>query len=186
MVNAAEIAREAGIDRKTVEGYFQIIEDLLIGGRIPPFTKRAKRRLVTGDKFFFFDTGIYRTLRPVGPLDTPEEIDGAAFKTLLLQEITALNDYFGLGLAVYYWRTSSNIEVDFVIYGRNTFIAVEVKRSRYVKKDMMSGLKLFKADYPQAKCFLACGVGGKEYRNGIEVWPFEDFIINLPVILGIR
>ena len=47
-------------------------------------------------------------------------------------------------------------------------------------------LKLFKADYPQAKCFLTCGVDSKEYHHGIEVWPFEEFITNLPKILGIR
>ncbi len=185
-VNSTEIAREVGIDRKTVEGYFQITEDLLVGARIPPFTRRAKRRLVTGDKFFFFDAGIYRTLRPVGPLDTPEEINDAALETLLLQEITALNDYFGLDLTIYYWKTSLGAEVDFVIYGKNTFIAIEVKRSHRVKNDLMTGLKLFKADYPQAKCFLACGVDSKEYHNGIEVRPFEEFIVNLPVVLGIR
>ena len=116
---------------------------------ISPFTRRAKRRLVTGDKFFFFDAGIYRTLRPVGPLDTPEEINDAALETLLLQEITALNDYFGLDLTIYYWKTSLGAEVDFVIYGKNTFIAIEVKRSHRVKNDLMTGLKLFKYEVLQ-------------------------------------
>ncbi len=183
LVNATEIGRETGVDRKTVENYFQITEDLLIGKRLPPFTKRSKRRLVVGDKFFFFDCGIYRSLRPVGPLDLPEEIAGAALETLVFQELSALNDYLGLGLTLYYWRTSSGSEVDFILYGENTFIAIEVKRSRHVKASDLSGLKLFKKDYPQARCFLACGVSHKEFHDEIEVWPVEDFLRNLYSLL---
>lgn len=183
VINASGIARETGLDRKTVEGYFQIVEDLLIGSRLPAFTKRAKRRLVAGDKFFFFDSGVYRAIRPVGPLDSPEEVGGAALETLLLQEFSALNDYLGLGYSAYYWRTSNGAEVDFVFYGENGFIAVEVKRTANVDGARMVGMKLFQQDYPQAKCYLACGAPRREYHGGIEVWPFKDLIVNLPEIL---
>ena len=183
VVNASGIARETGLDRKTVDGYFQIVEDLMIGSRLPAFTKRAKRRLVAGDKFFFFDAGVYRAIRPVGPLDSPEEIGGAALETLLLQEFTALNDYFGLDYTAYYWRTSNGAEVDFIFYGEKGIIAVEVKRSANIDGARMGGLKLFRKDYPQAKCYLACGTPRREYHGGIEIWPFRDFIVNLPQIL---
>ncbi len=184
LVNISEIAREAGVDRKTVENYFQIAGDLLIGDRIPAFTKRAKRRLIAGDKFFFFDVGVYRALRPLGPLDLPEEIAGAALETLLFQEITALNDYLGLGLTLYYWRTSNGVEVDFVVYGKTTFIAIEVKRTRHIKSGQLNGLRLFLNDYPQAKGFMVCGVERKEFHGPIEVWPFEEFARHLPTILS--
>lgn len=183
VINVTGIARETGLDRRTVEGYFQIVEDLLIGSRLQAFTKRAKRRLIAGDKFFFFDAGVYRALRPVGLLDSPEEIGGAVLETLLLQEFNALNDYFGLGYSAYYWRTSNGAEVDFVFYGENGLIAIEVKRTANVDGVRMSGLKLFQRDYPQAKCYLACGAPRREYHGGIEVWPFRDLIVNLPEIL---
>ena len=183
VINASGIAREAGLDRKTVDGYFQIVEDLMIGSRLPAFTKRAKRRLVVGDKFFFFDAGVYRALRPVGPLDSPEEITGASLETLLLQEFSALNDYFGLGYTAYYWRTSSGAEVDFVFYGESGFIAIEVKRAANIDGTRLGGLKSFQKDYPQAKCYLACGASRREYHGGIEVWPFKDLLVNLPEIL---
>lgn len=183
VVNASGIARETGLDRKTVDGYFQIVEDLMIGSRLPAFTKRAKRRLVVGDKFFFFDAGVYRALRPAGPLDSPEEITGAALETLLLQEFSALNDYLGLGYTAYYWRTSNGAEVDFVFYGESGIIAVEVKRTTNIDSSRLGGLKSFQKDYPQAKCYLACGAARREYHGGIEVWPFGDFLVNLPEIL---
>lgn len=180
LVNASEIARETGVDRKTVENYFQITEDLLIGLRLPPFTKRSRRRLVAGNKFFFFDCGVFRALRPLGPLDLPEEVAGAALETLIFQELRALNDYYGLNLELRYWRTSSGSEVDFVLYGEKTFAAIEVKRTRCLRGSDFSGLKLFKKDYPQAKAFLVCGVDRREYVDDIEVWPIAEFLTNLP------
>jgi predicted AAA+ superfamily ATPase len=183
VINASGIAREAGLDRKTVEGYFQIVEDLLIGTRLPAFTKRAKRRLVVGDKFFFFDAGVYQAIRPLGPLDSPEEIGGAALETLLLQEFYALNDYLGLGYSAFYWRTSNGAEVDFVFYGEKGIIAIEVKRTANVDGARLGGLKLFQQDYPEAKCYLACGATRREYHGGVEIWPFKDLIVNLPEIL---
>lgn len=183
VVNASEIARETGVDRKTVENYFQITEDLLIGLRLSPFTKRSRRRLITGNKFFFFDCGVFRTLRPLGPLDLPEEVTGAALETLIFQELRALNDYYGLGAEIRYWRTSSGSEVDFVLYGEKTFIAVEVKRSSRLRGSDFSGLKLFKKDYPQAKAFLICGVDRREYENDIEVWPIAEFLRQLPQLI---
>ena len=183
VINASGIAREAGLDRKTVEAYFQIVEDLLIGTRLPPFSRRAKRRLVLGDKFFFFDAGVYRALRPAGPLDSPEEMAGAALETLLLQEFSALNDYLGLGYKAYYWRTSNGAEVDLVFYGENGLIAVEVKRGSNIDASRMGGLNLFQKDYPQARCYMACGAARREYHGTIEMWPFKDFMVNLPEIL---
>lgn len=183
VLNISAIARETGLDRKTVFGYFQIAEDLLIANRLPAFSRRAKRRLVLGDKFFFFDTGVYRTLRPRGPLDSDEEIGGSALETLLFQEFRALNDYFNLGYSPYYWRTSNGTEIDFVFYGDKGMIAVEVKRSARVDKLNLKSLRLFKKDYPEAKCYLACGIDRREYYKDIEVWPFADFIVSLPKIL---
>ena len=85
-LNITSVARECGVERKVVENYFGIVEDLLIAYRLPVFTRRSRRRMVAHDKFYFFDVGVYRTLRPKGPLDMPEEIEGAALETLFLQE----------------------------------------------------------------------------------------------------
>jgi uncharacterized protein len=69
VLSVARVAQECGVDRKTAENYFQLLEDLMIGIRLPVFQRRARRKLVTHSKFFFFDTGVFHTLRPAGPLD---------------------------------------------------------------------------------------------------------------------
>ncbi|GAH42855.1 unnamed protein product, partial [marine sediment metagenome] len=129
ILNISSIARDCAIERKVVENYFTILEDLLIAYRIPVFTKKAKRRLVTHPKFYFFDIGVYRTLRPIGPLDMPETVEGTAVETLLFQELNTINATLNLGYTVYYWRTSNNMEVDFVLYGDKGIRVFEVKRT---------------------------------------------------------
>lgn len=102
LINMNAIARESGIHQKVVINYFTILDDLLIGYRLPPFKKRAKRRLITHEKFYYFDVGIYRCLRPTGPLDSPEEVGGIALESLFLQHLRAINDYLQLGFQLFF------------------------------------------------------------------------------------
>ncbi len=183
IINISNIARETGIHRKVVENYFSILEDLLIGEKILPFQKRAKRRLIRHPKFYFFDVGIYRTLRPRGPLDSPEEIDGPALETLIWQEIKALNHYLNFNYQIYYWRTVQGAEVDIVLYGEKGLIGIEVKRSSLINEKDLHNLEKFKNDYPQAKCYLI--YTGRQYIfwKNIHIISIADFLHILPDIL---
>ena len=97
-INISAVAREAHIERSVAENYFSILEDLLIAVRLPVFSRKAKRKLISQKKFFFFDAGVFRAIRPVGPLDSDAEIDGPALETLVFQELRAVNDYLRLRL----------------------------------------------------------------------------------------
>lgn len=183
-LNISSVARDCSVERKVVESYFSILEDLLIAYRIPVFTKKAKRRMVNHPKFYFFDTGLYRTLRPAGPLDMPEEIGGHAVETLFLQELTALNSYLGLGYKIFYWMTSNNAEVDFVLYGNKGILAFEIKRTAKVNGSMFKGLRAFRKDYPQSKAYFIYG-GERFLREGdIEIIPIKEALRKLPEILA--
>ncbi len=183
LLNISAVASECGVNRKVAEGYFGILDDLMIAQRIPPFTRRSKRRLALHPKFYFFDVGIYRTLRPAGPLDTPEEAEGPAFETLLLQNLVAVNDSLHLGYKVHYWRTSNQTEVDFVLYGPKGILAFEVKRGKRVKPESLGGLAAFARDYPMARLFLAYGGTRRMYTEGVEIWPMEELLQGLPELL---
>ncbi len=183
VLNVSEVAREVGIERKTVANYFDLLKDLFLAFNLPSFTRRAKRRLIRHPKFYLFDAGVYRQLRPRGPLDSPEEIEGAALESLVVQELKAVSAYKELGYTFHYWRTASGAEVDVVAYGPHGLTAMEVKRSaRLLRKDA-AGLALFKQDYPMARCYLLYGGSRKEYWNGIEVWPVTEALPVLGQIL---
>lgn len=179
LLNISEVARECQIKRKTVESYFAILDDLLLATRIPIFEKRTRRRLTNHPKFFFFDTGVYRTLRPTGPVDTPEEIDGAALETLILQHLRATLDDLDPEAGIYYWRTSSGLEVDFVIYTKDHFIAIEIKRKRTISSQDLRGLRAFKEDYPEAKGLVLYGGDTSRQIQGINVVPVFEALANI-------
>jgi predicted AAA+ superfamily ATPase len=180
LLNVAAVARDCHVERKVVEDYVTILEDLLIGVRVPIFQRRAKRKLTAHPKFYFFDVGVYRAIHPRGPLDTPEEIDGAALETLLMQELRAHIAYGDLGYDLHYWRTQAGLEVDFVLYGERGLHAFEVKRAARLRGGDYDGLLAFASDYPMATCTLAYG-GTKRFTEGaIEVVPIDMLLAELP------
>ncbi|NGX61081.1 MAG: hypothetical protein K940chlam9_00561 [Chlamydiae bacterium] len=185
VLNYSEVSRDCGSDRKTTMGFFDILEDLLLAHRIPPFTKRAKRKLVSHPKFYFFDVGVYKTLRPKGPLDSPEEIGGIALETLFFQNLLALNAYFNGEYEIFFWRTATGLEVDFIAYGPKGIFAFEIKRGKQVRSSDLKGLKAFHEEYPMAQLFL---VNGSKYRStegDVHILPMHDALIHLPEILGL-
>lgn len=184
LLNISEVAREVGISRKVVESYFEILEDLLLAFRLPVFSKRAKRRLTEHPKFYFFDVGVFRILRPMGPLDSPQEAEGASLETLLIQEIRAINDYFEFGYECYYWRTSSGLEVDFVLYGKRGIVAFEIKRSATIGQNDLKSLKAFSEDYPEARLYLLYGGNREEFYGKIKAIPIVEALRTLPLLLS--
>jgi len=183
VLNVTQVARECSVHRKVVESYFQILEDLLIGYRVPVFSRKAKRRLIQHNKFYFFDTGVYRAIRPHGPLDTPELIDGAALETLVLQNLQGYIDNQHLGYDIHYWRTVSGNEVDFVLYGDHGLIAIEVKRSRTVTIKDASSLKSFGEDYPSADLVLLYGGTERLQMGPVRVVPIDHALCHLDQLL---
>lgn len=184
VTNTSEIAREAHIERASAENYFSIIEDLLMGVRLPVFTRKAKRKLIRHQKFYYFDTGVFRAIRPTGPLDSEAELDGPAVETLVFQELRAVNDYLEFGYQLYFWRTKNGLEVDFILYGPRGLIAIEVKRSAHVHSKDLRGLKEFKKDYPPAKCYLLYGGPAPLYMDDITVLPLGQALRNLEQLLS--
>jgi uncharacterized protein len=179
VLNMTAVARECAVSVKVVEDYFSILEDLLIAVRLPVFSKRAKRRMVAHPKFYYFDAGVFQTIRPRGPLDAPEQIHGPALETLFLQQARALNDYKDLGYRLHYWRTANGDEVDFVLYGDRGLRAFEVKMANNVRPDDLRSLLRFREDFPEAKThFLHLGKRCWHDR-GIEVLPFLDCVNTL-------
>lgn len=179
LLNVSAVARECAVHRKVAENYFFILEDLLIAARIPVFTKKAKRRMAAHSKFFFFDAGVFRALRPRGPLDMPEDIDGAAIETLVFQEVRAMNHYNHYGYEIFFWRTANGQEVDFILYGPKGIVAIEVKRSARLTDEMFKGLNVFLREYPTARAYFLTGGDRDGWEGKIRVMPVATFLKNI-------
>ena len=175
-LNITEVARECEIKRKTVSGYIEVLEDLLLAFRVPVFTKRARRQTVSHPKFYYFDAGIYRSLRPRGPLDRPEEIDGAALEGLVAQHLRAWSAYRRDDSKLFFWRTRSGVEVDFIVYGSAGFWALEVKNTAQVRSQDVKSLRAFRSDYPECQPLLIYRGHERLKIDGILCVPGGEFL----------
>ena len=176
VLNISNVARECEVERKTVQGYIEVLYDLLMAYSIPVFSKKAKRAVAQHPKFYFFDTGVFRTLRPSGPLDRPDEIDGAALEGLVAQHLKAWIDYGNSSCKLYYWRTKAGAEVDFIIYGKDGFWAIEVKNTQNIRRNDLRSLKAFHQDYPECKPIFVYRGNEKLLIDNILCVPCDSFL----------
>jgi predicted AAA+ superfamily ATPase len=176
ILNISNVARECEVERKTVQGYIEVLYDLLVGYNLPVFAKKAKRAVIQHPRFFLFDTGVFRTLRPSGPLDRQGEIEGPALEGLVAQHIRAWIDYSQSSCSLYYWRTKAGSEIDFVIYGREGFWAIEVKNTRNIRRIDLRPLKTFHQDYPECNPLFVYRGNEKLLIDDILCVPCEIFL----------
>jgi len=179
VLNVANVARECQVERKTVAAYLEVLEDLLLSFRVPVFARRAGRATIAHSKLFVFDAGVFRSLRPRGPLDRPEEIDGAALEGLVAQHLRAWLAYRESDARLFFWRTRSGVEVDFVLYGPGAFHAVEVKNASRIRPEDLRGLEAFGVDFPRATLTLLYRGARRERRGRVWVLPVEEFLQRL-------
>lgn len=179
VLNISNVARECEVERKTANGYVEILEDLLLGCRLPVFTKRAKREMAVQPKFYLFDAGVFRSLRPKGPLDKVTEMEGACLEGLVFQHLRGWVAYRGKQNNLYYWRTRSNVEVDFVCYGEDGLYALEVKNAKKIHPQDLRPLKAFQADYPESQAVLIYRGRERLKMGKILCIPGEEFLQHL-------
>ena len=179
VLNVANVARECEIERKSVASYVEILEDLLLAFRVPVFSRRAKRRATVHPKFYFFDAGVYRSVRPRGPLDRREEIDGCALEGLVAQHLRAWIAYSKSDSKLFFWRTPAGAEVDFVVYGEDGFWALEVKNSDRVRSGDLRSLSTFLGDYPECEPLLLYRGEDRQLIDEIPCVPVADFLRRL-------
>jgi predicted AAA+ superfamily ATPase len=173
LLNYSAIGSDAGVKRGTVQNYFEILTDTLIGYRLPAWSQSKKRKAFETDKFYLFDTGIVNALvgRNSVSLKTPEA--GFLLETLILNELRAWNEYNQMNAKLSYWKSKSNFEVDFVI---NDSIAIEVKcKDRVTQQDLRSLQAIL--DEKSIKRAICVYLGDTPLSFGrIEVVPFSKFI----------
>ena len=130
VTNVASLARDSAVARPTVQGYFEVLTDTLLGAWLPAWRPRAKVKEAAHPKFYLFDCGVVRALahRLREPLDGAER--GTLLETLVFQELRAYIAYSGCGGALSYYRTPSGTEVDFIWSRGKTSIGIEVRASR--------------------------------------------------------
>jgi predicted AAA+ superfamily ATPase len=175
LVNFSTIARDCGVSSPTIRGYFQILEDTLLGRWLPAYVRRPKRRVIAAPKFFFADIGIVNQLAKRGELRPGSELYGKAFENWVFHELSAHNAYAEAFARLSYWRLASGIEVDFIINDMQA--AIEAKATAKVTVDHIKGLRALAQDHPRVKqCLIVClEPKSRRTKDGILIVPVGDF-----------
>ena len=181
ILNYTKLGNDAQLSPRTVRDYFQILQDTLIGDLLPPFQRTRTRKAVTTEKFYFFDVGVTNALVErwgVSPR-TPEY--GRVLEHLVEREVRASIDYFRSDRHLFFWRSLSRIEVDFIVAeGQKPVVAIEVKASRSVSPQDMKGLRAFGEDWPRVrKIVVSLESHPRTTEDRIEILPVEQFLSRL-------
>ena len=178
MTNYCNIARECGVDSKTVKEYYQILIDTLLAIRVEPYKKRQSRQVITkASKYYLFDVGLagFLTKRHIAEQKGAEF--GKAFEHFMLMEIVAYRSYTGKDFHINFWRTKSGIEVDFVL-GKGE-VAIEIKGSSHVDKRDIYGLNAFTEAFSPKKSILVYNEKEKRLHEKVTMLPWEVFLHEL-------
>ena len=138
--NATSIARDAGIDRRTVQSHFAILADTLIGYWLPAWKLKPATRQVQQSKFYFFDGGVARALSGRLPYPPTQEERGPLMETFVLNELRAFLSYSGRHYRLHYWRSYDGAEVDVLCETAAGFVAIEIKAAARWDKRFNRGL----------------------------------------------
>lgn len=181
VVNMSSIARDAGIARPTVQGYFEVLVDTLVADWLPAFRPRARIKEVAHPKLYLFDPGVARALagREREPLDGAER--GHLLETYVHHELKAAMHDSGAQGDLAYWATPSGTEVDFVWSRGDKRTAFEVKATaRYRPEDARPLKELAEALRPKPKRLVVIYLGDRKLKDGdVDVLPLGDFLAQL-------
>ena len=178
LTNYSNIARECGMDSKTVKEYYQILEDTLLGTMIAPFKKRQSRQVINqAPKFFLFDVGVAGALANRHLMEERGELFGQALEHFIFMEIRAHSSLRELNYDINFWRTKSGLEVDFVL-GRGE-VAIEVKGAHRVDRKELRPLMAFREEYAPRATLVVCNEKVERIHDGIRIMPWRVFLADL-------
>jgi len=178
LTNYSNIARECGVDSKTVKEYYQILVDTLLGTMVEPFKKRKNRQTISkASKFYLFDVGVAGAITNREIHEEKGELFGKAFEHFILMQMVAHSSYSELEYEINFWRTKSGMEVDFILGKGET--AVEIKGSSRVDNRDLKSLSAFIEEYSPRKGFVVCNEKAKRVHGNVIVIPWRMFLDDL-------
>ncbi len=178
LINYSNIARECGVDSKTVKEYFQILVDTLLCTLVEPFKKRQDRNVISkAPKFYLFDVGVAGAITGRSIKGERGELFGRAFEHFIFMELVAHRAYTELDYPINFWRTKNGMEVDFILARGE--IAIEVKGSPRVDNRDLSSIVSFRENNSVRRAIVVCNEQSSRTYQGIEVLPYRLFLDQL-------
>jgi predicted AAA+ superfamily ATPase len=188
LLNAQNISREAMVPRSSVDVYFSILEDTLVGHFLPAYRPGMKVRERTHPKFYWFDSGVARSAAGLlfDPIDRIWK--GTALATMIYHELRVFNHTRNRNREIFFYRTANNSEIDFVIETRKRqpssiphIVCIEVKLAEKWNRSWERAMRSLQGcDRIEVDRMIGVYMGKRTYHfNGLDVLPVEEFFKRL-------
>lgn len=185
LVNYSAISRDAGLPIRTVQEYFQILDDTLLALRLEPWRHSPRARLVAHPRVYLFDIGVLNAL--CHRLDAPGDpvLRGKLFEHFVVLECARLLDYAGSESRLFFWRTNHGAEVDLLLERHGKVrLAVEIKAKRRIDGADLGGLRSFADQHPGVARVVAALVPEPFELEGIRIRPYRAFLDDFVRLYG--
>ena len=178
ITNYSNIARDCGVDSKTVKEYYQILVDTLMGTLVTPYRRRQSRQVITkASKFYLFDVGVAGAIVKRGIREERGEEFGRAFEHFILMELVAHRSYHEVGYPLQFWRTKTGLEVDFILGDGE--VAIEIKGTNRVDTRDLHPLQTFVEEYRPRQALVVCNERVERVHGRIRIKPWRQFLREL-------
>jgi len=184
ILNFSKLAREANLDSKTVERYFEILVDTLLGFYLEAYSKSVRKRQLLKSKFYFFDTGVARAIQ--NNVDTYLSKNtyayGKLFEHFIILELIKLNSYHEKNYSFSYLKTKDGAEIDLILSkNQKVFFLIEIKSSQTINDIEINKLRVFQKDFKDAELLMLSNEKQKRVVKEVKIFPWQEgleFIIN--------
>ncbi len=177
IINFANIAKDVGVDEKTIQNYFSILEDTLIGFFLEPFQHSFRKRLRAKPKFYYFDTGIVRALsrRLTSPILPETTAYGDAFEHFIILECLRLAQYHYPEYRFSYLRTKEDVEIDLVVErpGKK-LLFIEIKSATHLQPEKISNFLTLTAEFGDCEAVCFSRITQAQQLSHVALLPWQE------------
>jgi predicted AAA+ superfamily ATPase len=180
LVSYSAIARECHLPVRTVQSYYEILEDTLVGFRLLPYRKSLRKRLTAHPKFYLFDSGVTNAVNKhlTGTID--RKLFGRLFEQWIVIETQRIFEYSNSETTMHYWRTNHGAEVDLVLVKHGKIIAAyEIKSTPNITGSHLTGLRAFREDNKNVPCYVICTAENAFEIDKVKILPWRKYLSSL-------
>lgn len=177
IINKDSLAKNVGVDAKTIQSWLQVLESSYVIYLLQPYYNNHNKRIVKSPKLYFYDSGLLCYLLGIQTESVllKHSKYGAIFENWMITEIRKNRYNQGLSGGMYYFRDSSGNEVDLILEKQGETIAVEVKAGKKINKEMLNGVRYWLKNNHSGKGILLYGGNRSDVDNDqIQILDWEQ------------
>ena len=184
-VSFSAVGRDCGLPVRTVQSYYEILEDTLLGFRLEPWRQSLRKRLSGHPKFYFFDNGVTNAVNRRLTGETDRSLSGRLFEQFIVLETYRHLHYTRSEARLFFWRTGHGAEVDLVIEKHQKIrAAIEIKSAETIAGADLSGLRAFREEYPEVPGMVVCRAQNGYELDGFRVMGWRNYLSGLKALFG--